>query len=158
QFEKAAALDPANQAIKAQVAISQINSGRGEQGLTELEQVFASESGAKIAGPTLVLTELRAGRLNKAAEVAASLIKLDPDNPLYQTLLGEVRVGQRDYAGAETVFRTALARNPEFAAATRDLAQLYLATMRTDDAQKVYSDLLSKKPDDVSGLLGLADI
>jgi cellulose synthase operon protein C len=158
QFEKAAALDPSNQTFKARVAISEINSGRSEQGLAALEEVFASESGAAIAGPTLVLTELRAGRLKKAAEVAGSLIKLDPDNPLYQTLLGEVQTAQRDYAGAETAFRTALTRNPEFAAATRDLASLYLVTARSDDAKKVYSDLLSKKPDDVSALLGLADI
>jgi cellulose synthase operon protein C len=157
QFEKAATLDPENQTIKARRAISEINSGRGPEGLAELEQVFASESGATIAGPTLVLTELRAGRIKKAAEVASALIKLDADNPLYQTLLGEVQVAQRDYAAAETAFRAALARNPEFAAATRDLAKLYLATGRADDAKKVYGDLLSKKPDG-SALLGLADI
>jgi len=158
QFEKAATLDPGNQTIKARVAISEINSGRGQQGLAELEQVFASESGATIAGPALVLTELRAGRVEKAAEVAGSLIKLDANNPLYQTLLGVVQLAQRDYAGAETAFRAALARDPEFAAATRDLAKLYLATGRTDDAKKVYGDLLSKKPDDGAALLGLADI
>jgi len=158
QFEKAATLDPGNQTIKARVAISEINAGRGQQGLAELEQVFASESGATIAGPALVLTELRAGRVEKAAEVAASLIKLDANNPLYQTLLGVVQVAQRDYAGAETAFRAALARNPEFAAATRDLTKLYLATGRTDDAKKVYGNLLSKKPDDGAALLGLADI
>jgi putative PEP-CTERM system TPR-repeat lipoprotein len=158
QFTKAATLDPGNQTIKARIAISEINSGRGQEGLAELEQVFASESGATIAGPTLVLTELRAGRVKKAAEVAASLVKLDANNPLYQTLLGEVHVSQRDYAEAETAFRAALARNPEFAAATRDLANLYLTTGRTDDARKIYGDLLSKKLDDVSALLGLADI
>jgi len=158
QFEKASALDPGNQAIKARVAISEINSGRGQQGLAELEQVFSSESGATIAGPALVLTELRAGRVERAAEVAASLIKLDANNPLYQTLLGVVQVAQRDYAGAEAAFRAALARNPEFPAATRDLANLYLVTGRAGDAKKVYVDLLSKKPDDSAALLGLADI
>jgi putative PEP-CTERM system TPR-repeat lipoprotein len=158
QFEKAATLDPENQSIKARVAISEINSGRGQQGLAELEQVYSSESGASIAGPALVLTELRAGKAEKAAEVAASLIKLDANNPLYQTLLGVVQVAQRDYAGAEAAFRAALARNPEFPAATRDLANLYLVTGRADDAKKVYGDLLSKKPDDSAALLGLADI
>ena len=158
QFEKAATLDPGNQTIKARVAISEINSGRGQQGLAELEEVFASESGAAIAGPTLVLTELRAGRVEKAGEVAASLIKLDANNPLYQTLLGVVQVAQQNYAGAETAFRAALAHNPEFEAATRDLAKLYLATGRINDAKKVYGDLLSKKPEDGAALLGLADI
>src|SRR5262249_50195015 len=101
QFEKAAALDPANQSIKARVAITEMNTGQGREGLARLEEVFASESGAAIAGPTLVLSELRAKRVEKAAEVAASLVKLDAANPVYQTLLGVVDVAQRNYAGAE---------------------------------------------------------
>src|SRR5206468_5641516 len=121
QFEKAAALDPENPSIKAGVAISEMNTGQAREGLAQLERVFASEGGAAIAGPTLVLSELRANRVEKAAEVAASLIKLDASNPLYQTLLGVVDVAKRDYAGAESAFQTALARNPEFAAAARDL-------------------------------------
>jgi putative PEP-CTERM system TPR-repeat lipoprotein len=158
QFEKAAALDPDNPAIKTRVGISEIDIGQGQQGLSTLEQVFATEAGASVAGPTLVLTELRARRFDKAAEVASSLVKRDPKNPLYHTLLGIVRVTQRDYAGAENSFRAALAINPEFPAATRNLAQLYVASGRTDDARKVYTDLLAKKADDVAALLGLADI
>jgi cellulose synthase operon protein C len=158
QFEKAAALDPGNPSIKASVAISEMSTGQAREGLAQLEQVFESEGGAAIAGPTLVLSELRANRVKKAAEVAASLIKLDAANPLYQTLLGEVDFAQRDYVGAENAFRAALARNPEFAAAARDLAQLYLATGRADDAKKVYRELLSKKAGNVTALLGLADI
>jgi len=66
QFERAGALDPGNQAIKARVAISEIDSGHGQQGLAEREQVFTSEAGAPIAGPALVLSELRAGRGRKS--------------------------------------------------------------------------------------------
>ena len=126
--------------------------------MSTLEQVFATEAGAPVAGPTLVLTELRAKHLDKAAEVASSLVKRDAKNPLYFTLLGVVRVAQRDYSAAEDSFRAALAINPEFPAATRDLAQLYVATGRSDDAKKVYTDLLAKKADDVTALLGLSDI
>jgi putative PEP-CTERM system TPR-repeat lipoprotein len=158
QFEKAAALDPDNPAIKTRVGISEIDIGQGQQGLSTLEQVFATEAGAPVAGPTLVLSELRAKRLDKAAEVASSLVKRDAKNPLYFTLLGIVRFNQHDYSAAENSFRAALAINPEFPAATRDLAQLYVATGRIDDAKKVYTDLLAKKADDVPALLGLSDI
>jgi putative PEP-CTERM system TPR-repeat lipoprotein len=158
QFEKAAALDPDNPAIKTRVGISEIDTGQGQEGLSTLEQVFATDTGAPVAGPTLVLTELRAKRLDKAAEVASALVNRDAKNPLYYTLLGIVRVAQRDYSAAEAAFRAALAINPEFPAATRDLAQLYVATGRSDDAKKVYTDLLAKKADDVIALLGLADI
>jgi putative PEP-CTERM system TPR-repeat lipoprotein len=169
QFQAAAALDPENPKIKAGVAISEIDTGQTEQGLAQLEQLFASETGAAVAGPTLVLTELGAGRVGKAAEIAASLVHRNPDNPLYLTLLGEVRASLHDDVGAETTFRAALALDPAFTPAARDLAQLYLAAGRSDDARKVYTGLLSKKPNDasnspsikandVAALLGLADI
>ena len=158
QFEKAAAIDPENAVIKTRVAVAEIGSGKGREGLEQLEQVFNGQAGAAIAGPTLVLAELRARRIDEAAEVAASLIRQDGDNPLYQVLLGEVRVAQRDDEGAKAAFSAALTRNPEFAAAGRDLALLYIRSGRTDDARKVYSDLLARKPTDTTALLGLADI
>jgi len=158
QFEKAAALDPDNPAIKARVGISEIDIGQGQQGLATLEHVFATEGGAPVAGPTLVLSELRAKHTDKAAEVASSLLKRDAKKPLYHTLLGAVRVAQRDYPAAENSFRAALAINPEFPPAARGLAQLYVATGRIGDAKKVYADLLARKADDVGALLGLADI
>ena len=91
QFEKAAALDPGNPAIKTRVAISEIGTGQGKAGLAALEQVFDTQSGATIAGPTLVLTQLRAGQVDKAAATVAALIKRDAKNPLYLTLLGMVK-------------------------------------------------------------------
>jgi putative PEP-CTERM system TPR-repeat lipoprotein len=157
QFQKAAAIDPDNPTIKAQVGVSEIDAGQGEQGLATLEQVFGTETGAPIAGPTLVITELRARRLDKAAEVAGSLIKRDPKNPIYHTLLGEVRTVQQDYSAAESAFRDALSINPDLTAATRDLAQVYVVTGRVDEARTLYNDLLAKNPNEVAALLGLAD-
>src|SRR5438105_3012376 len=158
QFQKAATLDPGNAAIKTQIDVAEINSGQVGQGLARLEEVFSGETGGVVAGPTLVLAELRAGHVENAAEVAKSLIKRDPGNLLYQVMLGEVRVAQRDYTGAETAFRAVLSRNPDFSAATRDLAQLYAMTGRSDDAKRIYSDVLAKKPADTTALLGLAHL
>jgi cellulose synthase operon protein C len=158
QFEQAAALDPENPTIKTNLAISVIDAGQTERGLAQLEQLFARETGAAVTGPTLVLSELRAGRVATAAEVAVALLQHDADNPLYLTLLGEVRAAQQDDVGAETAFRAALSHDPEFAPATRDLAQLYRASGRDGDARKVYVDRLAKNADDVTARLGLAEI
>jgi hypothetical protein len=98
QFEKAATLDPDNPSIKTQIGVSELGVGQGEQGLVTLEQVFGTEAGTPIAGPALVIAELRARRLDKAAEVASSLLQRDAKNPVYHTLLGEVRATQRDYS------------------------------------------------------------
>jgi putative PEP-CTERM system TPR-repeat lipoprotein len=158
QFEKAGELDPDNPAIKTRAAISEIDSGQGRQGLAALEKVYETESGATVAGPTLVLTLMRTGQADKAADVAEALIKRDASNPLYQTLLGSVRVAQKNYSAAETAFRAALSQQPEFTPAIRNLAQLYLMTGRAEDAKKVYADRLAKKGDDVAALLGMAGI
>jgi len=158
QFEKAAALDPENAAIKARAAVAEISSGQVGPGLAKLEEVFSGEAGAPVAGPALVLAELRAGHVDKAAEVAKLLIKRDHGNLLYQILLGKVRVAQRDYAGAEAAFRAVLSRNPDFTEATRDLARLYATTGRIDDAKRIYSDVLAKKPANTMALLGLAGL
>jgi putative PEP-CTERM system TPR-repeat lipoprotein len=157
QFEKAAALDPDNPAIKTQVGVSEIDIGQGEQGLAMLEQVFDTEAGAPIAGPALVVNELRARRFDKAAEVAASLVQRDAKNPIYHTLLGIVRAAQQDYPAAESAFRAALAINPDLTVATADLARLYAATGRTDEARTLFNEMLAKNPNEVTALLGLAD-
>ena len=86
-----------------------------------------------------MVTELRARRLDKAAEVATALIKRDAKNPIYHTLLGEVRAAQQDYSEAESAFRAALEINPDFTAATRDLAQIYVATGRAEEARNLYN-------------------
>ena len=157
QYQKAATLDPENLSIKTRVAASQINLGAGN-GLDELEQVFASENGATIAGPTLVLSELRAGRTDKAAEVAEQLVKRDGDNQSYQILLGMVRVAQRNYAAAETIFKTLADKMPDSAPAQNNLANLYSLSGKKEEATKTYQDFLVRKPDDVTALLGLANI
>jgi len=105
-----------------------------------------------------VSAELRAGQVDKAAEVAKSLIERDPASLPYQILLAEVRVAQRDYAGAETAFRAVLSLHPDSSAATRGLAQLYATTGRTDEAKRTYSDALTKNPADTIALVGLADL
>ena len=157
QFQKAAALDPNNPTIETRVGISEIQAGQSEQRLAALEQVFGKEAGAPIAGPALVVAELRARQLDRAAEVAASLIERDAKNPVYHTLLGEVRAAQQDYPAAESALRAALAVDPDLTAATGDLAQIYIATGRIDEARNLYNDLLAKNPNEVGALLGLAN-
>jgi putative PEP-CTERM system TPR-repeat lipoprotein len=158
QFEKAAALEPENLSLKTMVAASEISTGAGRKGLDELEQVFATDAGATVAGPTLVLTDVRAGRFDKAAETAEQLVKRDAANPLYQVLLGIVRTGQRDYAAAETIFKAIVDKAPDFAPARTNLAHVYMAAGKLDEARKTYEDFLARKPNDVAALLGLVEI
>ena len=158
-YQKAAALEPENPSLKTIVAVSEIAAGAGRKGLDELEQVFAStDEGAAIAGPTLVFSDLRAGRVGKAAETAEKLVKRDGNNQLYQFVLGVVRTAQRDYPAAETIFKALVDKNPDLAGARVNLAAVYIAEGKSDKAKKIYQDYLAQKPDDVTVLLALADL
>ena len=158
QFEKAAALDPDNPAIKTRVGISEIDH---RAGAARVEHTRAS-----------VCYRSRRARCRSDARIDRAARQTPRQGGRGGQLLGQKRRQEpailylaRDrprrsagLSGAEDSFRAALAINPEFPAATRDLAQLYVATGRSDDAKKVYTDLLAKKADDVTALLGLSDI
>jgi putative PEP-CTERM system TPR-repeat lipoprotein len=106
----------------------------------------------------LVLTELRVGHADKAAEIARALVANDAGNSVYQTLLGLVLFVQHDYKGAETALSAVVAREPDFAPATQNLAQVYIAMGRRDEAKKAYEAFVARKPGDVTALLALADL
>ena len=158
QFQKAAALAPNDVPLQAMVAASKIDAGARREGIEELENLFATEGGETAAGPPLVLGELRAGHVDKAAEVAEKLVAEKPDIEAYQVLLGMVRAAQKDFPAAEKIFEAIVKRSPDSVPARNNLAQVYLAAGRVEDAKKTYQDFLSRKPDDPSALLALADI
>ena len=158
QYQKAATLAPDNPLIKTAVAASEIDTGAGRKGLDELEKVFATDAGATVAGPTLALVDLRAGRADEAAKVAEELVKRNGDNALYQNLLALARIAQKDYPAAETILKALLDKNPDFGPARNNLAHVYLLAGQTAEAKKVYEDALARKPDDGPALLGLADV
>jgi hypothetical protein len=146
RFEKAAALDPENSSVKTRVAISEIARGPGEHGFAELKRVCARQVGVVIAGPSLVLADLRAGRLDDAATIAKSPFERS-------ALLREVRAAQQGSASAEGAFKAALAHRPDFAAATRDLARLYVANGRDDDTKAICGDFLEQDASDAAALV-----
>jgi len=158
QYHKAAELAPDDPVIKTAVAASEIDNGDGRKGLAELERIFVTDAGETIAGPTIVLAEIRAGHADKAAQAAEKLTKRDSESQLYQVLLGLSRVAQKNYPEAEKIFLALLARDPSFAPATTNLAHVYVLAGQSEDAKKAYRNLLVLKPDSVTALLGLADI
>src|SRR4051794_28800916 len=63
-----------------------------------------------------------------------------------------------DFSKAETLLLRRLEADPKDSAINSALATLYRTIGRLGDARRLYDDLLAQHPDDVSALLGLADI
>ena len=132
QYEKAAALAPENARLKTMVAASELDTGQGAKGLDKLEQVFATDAGMTVAGPTLVLAHLRTGRGDAAAEVAEKLVNANGESQLYQNLLGLARLAQKNYPAAEEIGGLAAYRfSPkDLRAIERDNALKLLPTLK----------------------------
>ena len=159
QFEKAATLDPENATIKTQVAVAEMNSGQAGQGSQNSRRCSPAKPARPLPARPWYWLSCGAGHVDKAAEVAKSLIKRDPARTRsIKRFSARSAFAQRDYAGAETRFALRCRATRNSSAATRDLARLYATTGRTDDAKRIYSDLLAKNATDTMALLGLADI
>jgi len=157
-YRWAASEQPNNPKIKTDAAIMELGLGNPVAGADALQKIAATDQGEEIAGPLVVLNDLRNGWLAKASDMVEALVKRDPDDAVTQDLLGTVRQAQLRFDDAEQVYKTLIIKDPKFLAARRNLAQVYLSTNRPDDARATFVALLEVKPDDMPSLLGLADL
>jgi hypothetical protein len=68
--------------------MSRLSSGETGTALTELGDIFKTDTGKALAGPPLVLASLRSAKTDDASGCRRSLVKQDPNNLFYQQLLG----------------------------------------------------------------------
>jgi putative PEP-CTERM system TPR-repeat lipoprotein len=155
-MDSAAKQQPGNPKVETERALAHFAFGDPGGSVAELSGLF--KGGALNAGPSLILAQLRSGKIDDAAKTAQDLLHRDPANVLYQELLGAVRVAQHDYAGAEAIFQAILAKQPTLIAARRSLAQIYLSTNRPDAAIKLFDDWIAKNPNDLKAKQALAGI
>jgi tetratricopeptide (TPR) repeat protein len=73
-------------------------------------------------------------------------VELDVDNPLLQP--GAAAAARGDLDEAQASFASVHARHPELAGAAYDLGLVLEALGRWEEAEPLYADAVSKKPDD----------
>ncbi|HEX3810920.1 MAG TPA: XrtA/PEP-CTERM system TPR-repeat protein PrsT [Rhizomicrobium sp.] len=158
-MDKTAAQHPANGTLQSERALTHFATGDSSgTSLSELNNLFNTPGGELMAAPPLILAQLRAGKADDAAKTAEQMVKHDPANLLYQELLGTARAAQHNYPAAESIFKGVLAKKPSLLAARHNLAEVYLATNRGNDAVALFRDWLSKNPADLKAKTTLAEI
>jgi putative PEP-CTERM system TPR-repeat lipoprotein len=117
-----------------------------------------SAGGADTAGPALVVSYLRLGRVSDAQRAAQALLDRDPKNLMAQSLLGTVRMVEGKYSDAAAIFQAIVTRDRTLVGAQRGLAQADEALGKLDDAKSVMQALLKQHPDLVGDQVILAGI
>jgi putative PEP-CTERM system TPR-repeat lipoprotein len=157
-YQQAAAADPDDVKRQADAALMRIRYGSADAGFADLGRLAMTAKGVDVAGPVVVLRDLRDGDVSKAETVAENLVQHGKDDLSAQNVLGEVRLAQYRFADAEAIFQRIIAADPTFFDAKRNLARTYLAANRPDDAKRLYESVLAQRPKDVRSLVGLADL
>jgi len=126
-----------------------------------LEAAFSAQRAApKNADATdaVGVAQLATGDSNTALKTFTTLVELAPRSGLGHYRVASVRVVLKDYAGAESSLKAALALQPDFLQASDSLGRLYLVTLRYADAAKTAQQLQNRFPKHYSGFLLEGDV
>ncbi len=145
-----------NIVLRTQRAVNEFGLGRQTQGIEDLGAVLMDHPELKTAGATLVVMNLKQRRYNQAVEAARRLVEDSPSNLTYVNLYGVSELAAGDREAARWAFELGLALDWRFVPAQLNLAELELKENRLDAAQERLELLLSRNPDQLSGMLMLA--
>ena len=104
------------------------------------------------------LSPRSAPEFDKALAAIDALEKKQPENPSPPGLRGIALLAKGDKDGARRSFERAVALNPTFIPAVVGLARLDLADKKPREAKKRFDGVLAKDPNNVSALLGIAEL
>lgn len=157
-YSRAIELNPESSALRMQLARTQLGAGETAQAITELERVIADTPDATAANSLLVLTLVRDGRLDDAEKAARALREKAADKPVSHFLLASIALRRNDTAAGRAALEEALRVDADFLPAALTLALLDRQTGRSDEARQRYEKVLSRKPQNLQAMLGLAQL
>jgi putative PEP-CTERM system TPR-repeat lipoprotein len=154
-FERAVKKDPTDNRSRTALALTDVQKGRTEQGLDELAEIAAKDSGTT-ADIALIATQIRRRDLDGALKAIDALEKKPGNQATASTLRGRILIARGDRAGAAKQFERALAADRDHFPAIAGLASLDLGANQSDAAAKRVQDLLTRQPQNEQALLTLA--
>ncbi len=98
------------------------------------------------------------GDFDKASSLLGAVVKDDPDVMIAYMMLGNIRLRQKDYRAAESIFRNALERNDESVEGTYGLALAYKGEGKLDEAAAGFQKVLGLDQNQVRAVYQLAEV
>ncbi len=113
--------------------------------------------GANVTLRDRILDLLQSGRAAEARPLCETWCREQPGAESWN-LFGAVEAASGHTDRAAECFRTALAADPDFLKARRNLAQALQSLGRRDEAISAYREVLARAPDDIDALYALTDL
>jgi putative PEP-CTERM system TPR-repeat lipoprotein len=157
-LEKAAELAPKAAGVRASLGLSKLAAGNQAGGLNDLEMATALDPKSLRTTMALVQTEMNLKHYDKALAAAAALAKQEPGNPQVHNLMGAVNMVKGDVPAARAALDKALAIDPTFAPAVKNMARLDLVEKKPEAAKQRYEKVLEKDKNNVDAMNSLAQL
>ena len=157
-YERAQKLAPNVGILNTQLAMTRMAQGDAKGATAGLEAVLQKDPKSLQGLTSLTYVHLRARDYKGALATSERIVAAYPNLPVAYTLRGTALLGVNDAKRAEADFRTAIAKDPKFLDARRNLAQLLVLTKRAPEGQKELRAIVASNPNDVRSLMLLADL
>ncbi len=157
-MEQAVASSQNNPAMESSLGFTLLSGGDIDNGITRLRQAFETDPNQVQAGMAVAILELKRNQPKAALAIANKLVQKQPDNALYQNLLGAIQGVLGNVPASRAAYEKAAAINPAYAAPQLNLARGDLARGKLEAAQTRLSALLKRDPKNVQVLFELARV
>lgn len=157
-LEQAVAADPEQSALKTQLAMTRVAQGENTAAIRDLEEVLKDDPTSLQALMMAALVKMKEGNFREALLASDRLVKAHPDLAIGYNLRGAAFLGQSKLKEAESNFRAAIQKKPDYHEARRNLAQLLAADGRTADARRELMRALEGDGQNTKTLMALAEV
>lgn len=157
-FDKAAKRDPKNAMTRSKLGLSRMASGDKARGFADLESAVAIDLSGHQADMALIGSYLREGSYDRALKATESLENKQPNNPATSNLKAVIYLAQKDVASARKYFERALALQPNFLAAAKNLSQLDIQDKNPKAARGRLEAIVETERGNTQALVALAEL
>lgn len=155
---RAAAIDPDNAGIQAQLGFSHLTAGDSQLAIAELSRAASLSPDQPQADVMLVMAHLERKEYDQALIAIEALEKKLQNSAATHTMRGNALFGKNDSAGARKSFEHALSIDPGFFPAVASLAELDVRDKNPQAAQKRYERVLSQDKNNLPAMMALAEL
>ncbi|WP_455209079.1 XrtA/PEP-CTERM system TPR-repeat protein PrsT, partial [Kaarinaea lacus] len=155
-LKKAKKAKPDSSSIRAELAKVYLRQGAYDSAIKELETITGDDvDRAKLL---LVYTHLRKEDFASAKATVKEMLSQKPDSPAWWTVSGGVEMIAGNRLKARADFNKALELQNDFVQARLNLAKMEFEDGRLDEAKNQFDKILSKDAENVSALMGMAQV
>jgi len=145
-FEKALLVEPESFKFRGGLAQSYIGMGKYDKALDEWDKIRKESSDKSMSSLAIVQTQIKAKNYKAALKELITLEQEKPDEPLYVSMQGTVYQIMKKPEKAKAFFEKAIRVRAGYPPAGRSLAFMAIEAEKLDEAEKIYSNILSENP------------